>query len=85
MAKANEDERSLPPEAPSFQRLARVFVGDAIDDRTGEIQVVLILEAMAETDQLDRYRFCLPPEEGLRLGRLLLSGETTLGTTQTDS
>ena len=72
-------------DGPLFQRIKRVYVANAIDDRTSEIQVVMILEALNDDAPSDRWLFCIPPEEAIRLGTILLSGGTTPGTNQTYS
>lgn len=63
-------------EQNAYRRIKKVFIGDAIDDRTGETQVLLVLEVLTDGDRLKSYRFALPPEEAQALGKLLLSGET---------
>ena len=60
----------------AYRRIKKVSIGDAIDDRTGETQVVLVLEALTEGDDLKRFHFALPPEKAQALGKLLLWGKT---------
>ena len=60
----------------AYRRIEKVFIGDAVDDRTGETQVVLVLEVLTEDDNFERYRFALPPDKAQALGKLLLSGKT---------
>lgn len=59
---------------PAYRRLSRAFVGDGMDGRTGETQVVLILHAHPAIGQPDRYHFCLPSEAARSLAKILLSG-----------
>ena len=61
----------------AYRRIIRVDIGDAIDDRTGEVQVVLIVKTLEEDGHQSQHHFCLPPEAALSLGKSLLSGETT--------
>lgn len=61
----------------AYRRISQVFVGDAIDDRTGEVQTVMILETLTGAGPAERFHFALPPDRAPDLARLLLSGGTS--------
>ena len=58
----------------AFQRVIDARVGDGINDRTREVQVLLEFEALTDSGRLDRYRFALLPTTAWVLASELLSG-----------